>query len=60
MSQERVEIEFDDVITETPSAWLIDVEGDEHVWLPKSCCEMDEDRHTVVVPEWLAVEKGLV
>lgn len=54
-------VKFDcvELIHETELAWLMLIE-DQEVWLPKSQCEFDEDDGTVLVPEWLAVEKGLV
>ncbi len=33
--------------------------GDDLIWLPKSQCEKLDDE-TLEMPEWLAVEKGLV
>lgn len=44
---------------QTELAWLMTIE-DEQVWLPKSQCEWDENEGTILVPEWLAIEKGLV
>ena len=57
MSNEKVEIWFDDIIHETANAWLLDIDG-EKVWMPKSQCELDGDM--VLVPEWLAIEKDLI
>lgn len=45
---------------ETNSARLFDFGGPEKVWLPKAQHEWDEADKTVTLPEWLAVEKGLV
>jgi len=57
---EMVTITVDDLIHETDAAWLFDVAGSE-VWLPKSNCEYTPGRiKTVEVPEWLAIDKGLV
>ena len=54
-----IEVEIEgEVVRETERAWLIDVDGDE-IWLPKSICTDNEDG-TFTVPEWLAIEKGLV
>jgi hypothetical protein len=53
-----------EVIKETAAAVLV-TDGDIEVWLPKSQItlmvpdEGDETR-TMEIPEWLAVEKGLV
>ncbi len=35
-------------------------DGKETVWLPKSLCEWYEDEGTMSMPEWLALEKGLI
>lgn len=51
---------------ETAKAILVsdDDNRDNAVWLPKSQVEIENDGHanfvTVTLPEWLAVEKGLV
>ena len=44
---------------ETEKAWLF-YDGAREVWLPKSQCEYDPDDGTVALPEWLAMEKGLI
>jgi len=35
-------------------------DSDEQVWLPKSQVEWYEEDQTMVIPEWLAQEKGLI
>lgn len=35
-------------------------DGTRTVWLPKTQCEMDADAKTMAMPEWLAMEKGLI
>ena len=50
---------------ETDKAILISDNGDEEhaVWLPKSQIEIEGDQDdilTVTLPEWLAMEKGLI
>lgn len=52
------EIYFDEIIRETDMAYLLAID-DEEVWLPKSQCKMTETR-VAELPEWLAIEKGLV
>ena len=42
---------------ETEKAILVAVE-DKRVWLPKSVVELEDDM--VILPEWLAFEKGLI
>ena len=44
---------------ETEKAYLF-YDGINKVWLPKSQCQWDEDEQTMSVPEWLALEKGLI
>ncbi len=59
----HVEVECS-VVRETDHAWLID-NGSHQVWVPTSqISETDEDTAgkviSVYLPEWLAIEKGLV
>lgn len=35
-------------------------DGTQVVWLPKSQCEWDQGAKEMTMPEWLAVDKGLV
>jgi hypothetical protein len=35
-------------------------DGKTTVWLPKSQCEWDETDRTMQMPEWLAMDKGLI
>ncbi len=58
-SNEPIEIEDGVVIHETELAYKF-VSGDDTTWLPKSECTWDPDNRTMTVPEWLAIEKGLV
>lgn len=58
-NDELIEIEYDILPHETDKAWLFVINGEE-VWLPFSKCEIDTKAETVSVPEWLAMEKGLV
>jgi hypothetical protein len=44
----------------TEKAILFYIEAaDEEVWLPLSQVELSDDETSVLVPRWLAVEKGL-
>ena len=51
---------------ETQKAILISDDGERAnaVWVPKEHCEIEADNHknfiTVTMPEWLALEKGLI
>jgi len=64
MPTSTVEIEVDDVIVETDKAILCLV-GKKEVWIPKSQIDDSSDVQgkgecgTLVIPEWLANEKGL-
>lgn len=46
-------------VGETDLAWRVD-NGKTKVWIPKSQCEADWARGVVEMPEWLAIERGLV
>jgi hypothetical protein len=62
-TSEPVEISFEELVRETPAAFLLKMEEGifgEKVWFPKSQCTLDEETKTIEVPEWLAIEKGLV
>jgi hypothetical protein len=52
-----------DWVTETADAIAVRLEG-RKVWLPKSAIEYERDPAkrsvTVTLPEWLAIDKGLV
>ncbi len=59
----EIEISFDRLVHETDDAYLISIgdwDDEQRFWLPKSKVDMGEDETFVLVPEWLAVEKGLV
>lgn len=43
---------------ETPKAFLI-FDGEKEIWLPKSQVENNDDG-TFAMPEWLALDKGLI
>lgn len=48
-----------EVVRRTADAVLWD-DGSIEVWLPLSQIEVNEESGTVSMPEWLAIEKGLV
>lgn len=59
----QVEIEVD-IKGETEQAYLV-TDGDVECWLPKSQIDYEKDltvgdRTDMLVPEWLAEEKGLI
>lgn len=49
---------------ETGKAWLVsdDGERDNAVWIPKSQAEIEPKgkHHELTMPEWLALDKGLI
>jgi hypothetical protein len=55
---ELVPIDFDEIVRETDKAKLFKTAVGE-VWIPKSQIE-DEGDDVIMIPEWLAIEKGLV
>ena len=53
-----------DIKHETERAYLIS-DGDNEAWIPKSQLEDDPEHvsgetYTIIIPEWLAQDKGLV
>jgi hypothetical protein len=44
---------------ETEKAYLW-FDGDREVWIPKSHGEYAEGEKTIQMPEWMALEKGLI
>ncbi len=60
MNALREELTFDygEIVQETPQAVLLSMDLD--LWFSKSEIELDRSAKTVYVPEWLAIEKGLV
>jgi len=46
------------LVHETEKAYLVDSGSGDKIWLPKSLVEYDDG--TFTMPEWLAMEKGLI
>ena len=64
MSNERVEIDVE-FVDSTESAILVEDADDKKIWLPLSQVEILEEALSgeglkLSIPEWLAIEKGLV
>ena len=59
LDDEGERIEYEKIITETKKAWLLKIERDVEVWLPKTECEIDTTDNTILVPLWIISEKGL-
>ena len=47
------------VMIDRDRAWLLDFGGDEPAWVPKSLVE-DNGDGTFTMPEWLALDKGII
>lgn len=58
--QKEVEISFDILVHTTEKAYLLQI-GEENLWFPKSqvTLNMSMNNNTVLIPKWLADEKGL-
>jgi hypothetical protein len=44
---------------ETEKAYLL-FDGDKEVWIPKNIGEWDAHSKTMQMPEWFALQKGLI
>jgi len=51
-------LNFLDILSTTDKAWLLKFDNNKNVWLPKSQCNIDIDKHQITLPSWLAREKG--
>jgi hypothetical protein len=49
-----------EVVKSTEKAWFVETEDGLEAWIPKSQAEFDEDTLTLTLPEWLAIDKGLI
>jgi hypothetical protein len=58
MKSDLIDI-FGEMHGATDAAWRF-YDGAKTVWLPKSQSQWDEDGKVMTMPEWLAIEKGLV
>ena len=59
VKKELIEIEFDQIIRQTDMAVLACIDDKEY-WLPKSQIDFREWSNIIGIPEWLAIQKGLV
>ena len=48
------------LVAETGKAWKVEAGTGVIAWVPKALAEYDPDTHTLTLPEWLAIERGLV
>lgn len=57
----KPDVDFEGVVVleERETSWKMRIVGSNH-WMPKSQCKYDETEKTLTVPEWLAIERGLV
>lgn len=56
-NEDTYSIVFDELITETDEAWLLDIDCEE-MWFPKACCRIEDNY--ITMPVWLADDKGLI
>ena len=60
ISDETYSVLFDEIITETEKAWLLDIDGQE-IWFPKLVCKFDGQGDSyITMPYWLADQKKLI
>lgn len=59
ISSGMVEVHFDELLEDKPLAIHVRVD-DKKYWLPKSQVDFREWSNIVEVPEWLAIQKGLI
>jgi len=59
ISSGLVEVEFDELMENREKAILIRID-DKQYWLPKSQIDFREWSMIVEVPEWLAMQEGLI
>lgn len=53
-------VDIDDwIVKRSTEKGLMLVQGNRTVWVPKQFVEVNEDK-TITMPEWLAIDKGLV
>lgn len=48
------------LVHETEKAYCFDIGKPPDIWVPKSQCQKDNDTGEFEMPEWLAIDKGLV
>lgn len=51
------------LLAETAKAWGVTDDDERTIWIPKSQCEMEkrvDGTYDLTLPEWLAMEKGLI
>lgn len=57
------EIDYDEIVRDNDAdqAILIRVDEETTIWIPRSYIfEHDVERHTMTIPEWLALKEGLI
>lgn len=55
---EMFEVCYDSFVSESPDAWLVEVDGVD-IWFPKSECQIDKRGKTIDIPMWMARREGL-
>jgi hypothetical protein len=49
--------EYVKIVRETDKAWLLEGTGKGKNWFPKSKCEINKEKHLIIVPKWLTQKK---
>lgn len=61
MSQELTDVDYERIKVDDPTLKaVLFVINRKEVWLPRSQIEVDTDDKTITMPEWLALDKGLI
>ena len=56
---EEIEIDIE-ILAETDKAIMLENLQDEKVWLPKSQIDISASEDSMLIPEWLAIDKELI
>ena len=46
--------DYNEIVVETPKAWLLDIVDDKERWFPKNICELDKGAQWLILPQWLS------
>lgn len=57
-SADKKPYDVEELIRTSEKAWFISVDG-ETIWVPKSQCDFDQDDMIIMIPNWLAKDKGI-
>jgi len=58
--EDEITVHYDIIVHQTEGAYLFNFDGTE-IWIPKSrVVEIDAEEQSILIPMWLAKDKGLV